>query len=81
MAVRVTVNSIAKTRVSINNQQRDTIRTVGVAPSATDLGVDRLTQLVDVDASDSENNETLVYDSTSQKYVVKTLPSVNGGSF
>jgi hypothetical protein len=68
-------------RVSINNQQRNTIRTVGVAPSVTDLGINRLTQLIDVDASDSENNETLVYDSTSQKYVVKTLPTINGGSY
>jgi len=77
MAVRVTVNSIAKTRVSINNQQRDTIRTVGISPSVTN----RLSRLVDVDTSESSNNETLVYDETTGMYVIKELPVVNGGSF
>lgn len=79
MAVRVTVNSIPTTRVSINNPKRDTIRTVGISPSVS--GFTRLSQLLDVDASDPDNNETLVYDSASQKYVVKTLPSVDGGSY
>ena len=77
MAVRVTVNSIPKTRVSINSEKRDTIRTVGIGivPST------RLSDLTDVDASNSNNNETLVYDSASGKYVIKELPVVNGGTF
>lgn len=79
MAVRVTVNSIPKTRVSINNQQRETIRTVGVVN--TTAGSRRLAELEDVDASDPDNNETLVYDSLTQKYVVKTLPIVDGGGY
>ena len=74
MVVRVTVNSIPKTRVSINNEKRDTIRTIGVATK-------RLSDLTDVDASDPNNNETLVYDATSGKYVIKELPVVNGGTF
>lgn len=65
-------------RVSINNQNRSTIRTVGIAPKS---GVDQLTELKDVDASDADNNETLVYDEVSGKFVVKTLPIVNGGTF
>jgi hypothetical protein len=64
-------------RVSINNQQREIIRTVGIFPASTN----RLAGLKDVDASDPDNNETLVYDSTSQKYVVKALPLVDGGSY
>lgn len=79
MAVRVTVNSIPKTRVSINNPKRDTIRTVGIL--STVGGSNRLSELEDVDASDPNNNETLVYDSTTQKYVVKTLPLLDGGSY
>jgi hypothetical protein len=74
MVVRVTVNSIPKTRISINNEKRDTIRTIGVATK-------RLSDLTDVDASDPNNNETLVYDATSGKYVVRELPVVNGGTF
>lgn len=64
-------------RVSINSQQQKTVRTVGIASASTN----KLESLTDVDASDSDNNETLVYDATSGKYVIKTLPSVDGGTF
>jgi hypothetical protein len=78
MSIRVTVNSVPKTRVSINNQQRETIRTVGIAPPATS---NRLDALLDVDASSPDNNDTLVYDSSIGKYVIKELPVINGGDF
>lgn len=77
MTIKVTVNSVPKTRISINNQQRSTIRTVGIVPEVTG----HLSELEDVDASDPDNNETLVYDATTGKYVVKTLPIVDGGSY
>ena len=78
MAVKVTVNSVSPNRVSINNQQRTTIRTVGITPAVQE---GRLANLSDVDASDPDNNEILVYDETSNKYVIKTLPNINGGTF
>ena len=77
MSIKVIVNSIPKTRVSINNQQRESIRTVGLSPLVTN----RLSSLVDVDSGESSNNETLVYDETTGMYVIKELPVVNGGSF
>lgn len=67
-----------KIKVSINNQNRTTIRTVGVSALAQTA---KLVDLVDVDASDSDNNETLVYDSATQKYVIKALPVIDGGSY
>jgi hypothetical protein len=76
MAVKVTVNSSSQNRVSINNQQRTTIRSVGLANPES-----KLENLTDVDASDPDNNEILVYDETSNKYVIKTLPNINGGTF
>ena len=76
MAVKVTVNSVSPNRVSINNQQRTTIRSVGLANPET-----RLENLSDVDASDPDNNEILVYDETLNKYVIKTLPNLDGGTF
>ena len=76
MAVKVTVNSVSPNRVSINNQQRTTIRSVGLANQET-----RLENLSDVDASDPDNNEILVYDETLNKYVIKTLPNLDGGTF
>lgn len=80
MALKVTVNSTSPNRISINNQQRTTVRTVGIVPPEASR-VTRLADLSDVDASDSDNNETLVYDQTLDKYVIKTLPVVDGGTF
>lgn len=68
-------------RVSINNQARKTIRTVGVSALAS---TGKLAALVDVDASDPNDNEVLVYDEAAQKYVVKpvpTLQNLDGGSY
>ena len=76
MAVKVTVNSVSPNRVSINNQQRTTIRSVGLANPES-----KLENLSDVDASDPDNNEILVYDETLNKYVIKTLPNLDGGTF
>jgi hypothetical protein len=43
--------------------------------------INRLSLLTDVDASDADNNEVLVYDETLNKYVVKIIPAVDGGTF
>jgi len=74
MGTKVTVITPSKNRVSINNQQRATIRTVGVSTN-------KLSGLLDVDASSPDNNDTLVYDSATGKYVIKELPLINGGTF
>jgi hypothetical protein len=79
MGVKVLVNSAPGTRVSINSQARETIRTVSVG-LATTTNV-ALAQLTDVQAINPQNNDILVYDSGSGKYVVKQLPVLNGGSF
>lgn len=78
MGVKVNVVSTPKNRISINNQQRKTIRTVGVGAINA---VDELIDLKDVDATDVDNNETLVYDEVSGKFVVKVIPIINGGTF
>lgn len=79
MGVKVTLVSDQKNRISINGQNRKQIKTVSVAPNI--LGANTLASLSDVDASDPDNNETLVYDSSTQKYVVKTLPTIDGGTY
>jgi hypothetical protein len=77
MGTKVLINSTSPNRVSINNQQRTTIKTVALPATQ----IQKLTDLMDIDASDADNNETLVYDSTLNKYVIKTLPGVDGGTF
>lgn len=56
---------------------KTTVTSVGITktPSLT------LGQLVNVDATTPDGGETLVYDSTTATYVVKTLPVVKGGQF
>lgn len=73
----MTVYTSPQIRVSINNQNRSTIRTVGVA-AKTRFKMD---EIEDVVAATPESNETLVYDATIQKYVVKALPVIDGGSY
>lgn len=79
MGVKVSVNSVSKTRVSINNQVRDTIRTVGVGTQATPEIY--LASILDVIAVNPANNATLIYDSSLGKYVIKTMPVTDGGTF
>jgi hypothetical protein len=40
-----------------------------------------LSQITNVDASNPKDNDVLVYEEDSNKYVVKTLPIVQGGKF
>lgn len=77
MAVKVTVVSDNKNRISINNQNRTSIRTVAITPSLSTT----ISSLSDVDATNPSENETLVYDEASGKYVVKILPNISGGTF
>lgn len=65
-------------RVGINNQSRKTVKTVAISALANGT---KLADLGDVDASGSENNEVLVYDSQLQKYVIKSLPVLDGGQY
>lgn len=79
MTIKATVTSSGKYRVAINNPNRREIKTVGI--SATAQKTNYLSGLADVDATHPINNNTLVYDAASEKYVVKELPVINGGIF
>jgi hypothetical protein len=79
MAIKVTLVSDTKNRISINNQQRKTVRTIAVTPDLSSIST--LGSLSDVNATDPNENETLVYDEATGKYIVKTLPNISGGTF
>lgn len=86
MAITVRVNNTRGTTVAVKNQENYRVRTIGVAPAGTiehviQGGANNLVELSDVDASSVDNNETLVYDESSQKFVVKELPIIKGGTF
>lgn len=68
---KIVVTTTPKNRILIN-----TFNGTGSGP-----GAQLLTQLKDIDASDVDNNETVVYDAVSGKFKIEELPIVNGGEF
>ena len=85
MAINVRVSSQTGTTVAVKSQENYRIRTIGVAPAGTIehniTGANNLVELQDVDASSVDNNETVVYDENSAKFVIKELPVLKGGTF
>lgn len=77
MATKVTVVTSPRNRISINNQERTVIRSVGISPT---IGTS-LAGLTDVDVSMASQNDTLVYEESVGKFVAQELPVVNGGTF
>jgi hypothetical protein len=73
----IIVRTTPKNRISINTPKQSVIKTVTSSAQTTNL----LRNLVDVDGSSLNNNETVVYDEARDKFVVKELPIVNGGTF
>jgi hypothetical protein len=87
---KVIVNTSTGYRVAISGQQGPVVRTVGLqniinySNTVNNIypeGASRLVDLLDVDSSDSDNNEVLVFDEGANTYVVKPLPGVDGGDF
>lgn len=76
MSNKITVITQPKNRVVVNTSQRSQIRSVN-----TPVSVNKFIELSDVDASSVDNNETVVYDEVSGKFVVKEIPIINGGTF
>lgn len=77
MGNKITVFSKSSNRVLINTNQRQQVKSVNQVGTS----INTLSKLQDIDASDADNNEVLVYDEASGKYVVKELPIINGGTF
>jgi predicted kinase len=69
MAIRATISSVPKNRITINNL-------AGQGAAAIEFR-----QLKDVNATNLTDGNTVVYDKTSDKFVVEELPRLNGGSF
>jgi hypothetical protein len=78
MAIKAVISSVTKNRISINKQERDVVRTVALGGGG---GSSTLEGLSDVISTNKANNHTLVYDAVSEKYVVKELPVLDGGTY
>jgi hypothetical protein len=73
----IIVRTTPKNRISINTPKQTSVKTLTGSGQSTN----RLRNLVDVDGSSLNNNETVVYDEARDEFVVKELPIVNGGEF
>jgi hypothetical protein len=83
MSIKVTVRPQTSTITSVKSN-KSVVSAINIGPKPSlNLG-----QLENVDASDPDNGEVLVYDSTTGKYVVKpividanNISNVSGGTF
>lgn len=75
MGIKATINTAGTNKVSIDTQQRKTVRTVSIGV------VTSLASLEGIDISGATENEILVYDDESGNFVAKELPKLNGGTF
>ena len=78
----ITVRTTPRNRISINTQQKGVVRVGSTGLTGAGVGaIRKFADLDDVDATSVDNNETIVYDSQKEKFVVKELPVLNGGEF
>jgi hypothetical protein len=79
---KITITSTPKNRISINSQKQGiiTVASHGLTGAGSSV-IRNLRQLDDVDATQLSNNEILVYDQVSDKFIVEELPIINGGNF
>jgi hypothetical protein len=63
--------------VKINSQNQQKVRTM----TPVSISASKLVNLTDVSVVDGNNNSVLVYNSTTEKYEIKALPIIFGGTF
>lgn len=80
MPITAIVNTNQSTSVELRTN-KTTVTMLPISTTAEASSLANLSQIQDVDASNPDNNEVLVYDQTQNKYVIKTLPVVQGGTF
>jgi hypothetical protein len=82
MATRITIKP-RKQNINVTStpKNRIAINTGGGVGGAGGNPVDTVVELKDVDASHVTDNETLVYDEVSGKFIIREIPIINGGEF
>jgi hypothetical protein len=71
MAIKATISTTTSNRIVVaNKQEQKNIRTVGLGPSSDAL---RLVDLNDVDVTDLSDEDTLVFDADSGKFVFQPI--------
>jgi hypothetical protein len=88
-SVQITSGPVTRMGLDTGGQKK-TVRTIimGGAGGTANVnlnisgnGVFKLADLLDVNSTDVDNNEVVVWDEAQNKYVIKTLPVLDGGVF
>ena len=78
MSIKVTLPSNYIQKVSVVQGSID--KQVSITHGSV-VPLTRLDGLLDVDASDADTGETLVYDANTNTFIVQVLPLIDGGTF
>lgn len=77
--VKAIINTTGINRVSVNKTEQTIARTVTLNPQLSSSNF--LRSLNDVNSTSLLDNDTIVYDATSDKFITKKLPLIDGGTF
>lgn len=82
MPFRVTlISNPTRQRIGLDTTNRQRVSVTSGSGVGGGNGVSRLQDLVDVNASDVDNGETVVYDEATGKFIVKDIDIIDGGTF
>lgn len=81
MVSRITIGTPLSQKVIVTTTPRDRISINNQGGGGNGGGVQTLRQLKDVDATNLVDGETIVYEAEQDKFVVETLPKLDGGTF
>lgn len=81
MDIKVVVNNTArKSSVSLNSVPKSRVQ-IGGSSGASGTAISTLRGLNDVIATSLDNNDSLIYDAASDRFIVKEIPIIKGGTF
>lgn len=82
MGTNIRVIQPAGNSVSINRQgTQKNIRTVVVPATTSGSGATQFSELTDVDVTGAANNEVVIFNDQTNKYEVRDITFVDGGTF
>jgi carbon monoxide dehydrogenase subunit G len=79
MPINVRLAQNPSNRIGLDTTKNEKVRVlVGGSGSG---GASYLDNLLDVNSTDKDNGETVVWDDIQGKYVIKPIPEIDGGTF
>lgn len=81
MTNRITVGLPKNAKINVITTPKNRVAVTNKGGVGGGTGAKTLRELIDVDATQSSQNDVLVYEEGLGKFVVEELPRINGGTF